>query len=408
MKIVLPILIFYLIAIIAHAQESPPKIQWHRTYGSGMYARANSITNSSNGGFVLAGNIKSNAATHWTNNAKIVKIDDLGRVIWEKTFGYDNKDDWAISIIKTNGGYVAAGFCGLSKKNDRDGWVVKLDEKGGVLWEKIFGDSKHDWINSIIETPDGGFLLTGVKNQVTAGVKWFTASWSDEGDVWVIKLNKNGDLEWEKTFGDAKFDWANSAINANDGGYMIVGYTESYGEGGQDIWILKLNKYGLIVWKKCYGNHLNQIANSIVSAVDGKGYVVAGVQNYEGSAWVYNVTPFLNSSDWWIFQIDENGNIIWEENFGDECVDFPNSIIQTADGNYIIAGFKFSIENDDRDIWLMKISPKGKQIWETKWALPYSHDWANCIIQTPDGGYAVAGYTKLMKKESDMLILKFK
>lgn len=388
------------------AQHKPTKIQWHRTYGSGVYARANSVVNSPDGGYVIAGNQKANSPTLWTNNAKVIKIDDSGRVKWEKIFGYDNKDDWAISIINDPQGYVVAGFAGSKIGTDRDVWIVKLDFNGKVLWERTFGEKYHDWANSVIRTSDGGYILAGVTGQRMDGAKWFTASWSDEGDVWIIKLDKNGKMLWEKKYGGKKFDWANCIISTNDGGYLVAGYTESKGEGGEDIWLLKLDEAGEIIWEKLYGNHLHQLASSIIEAIDG-GYIVVGVENYEGSAWVYDVTPFRNACDWWIFKIDDNGDMVWDEVYGDEKIDFANSIVITDNKEgYIVVGYSFSVQEDNRDIWIMGLNKRGKKVWDERFGLPGSHDWANKIITTKDKGIAIAGYTKIRKKESNIYLIK--
>ncbi len=164
----------------------------------------------------------------------IVKLNKNGDLIWDKTFGGSENDE-AHSIIQTDdGGYAVTGFTVLEDTGDRDFWVIKLDKDGNKVWDRTFGGTSEEWANSIIQNKNGNYMVAGWTKSMGAG----------KTDVWIVKLNKNGDLIWDKTFGGSENDEAHSIIQTEDGGYAVVGWTKSKGAGNADVWIIKLDENG--------------------------------------------------------------------------------------------------------------------------------------------------------------------
>ncbi len=163
--------------------------------------------------------------------------------LWTKTFGGEYQD-WGSSIQQTSdGGYIIAGTIGDFSPNYSDIWLLKTDANGDTLWTKTFGGSDYDWGNSVQQTLDGGYIIAGNVDMIHPV----------NGDVWLIKTNANGDTLWTKTFGEGDYNWGNSVQQTSDGGYIITGLTLSFGAGSSDVWVIKTNKYGDTIWTKTLG-----------------------------------------------------------------------------------------------------------------------------------------------------------
>jgi len=338
-------------------------ITWDKTFGGSDGDDAESIIQTSDGGYIVAGDTESKGAGG--KDAWVIKLDKYGNKKWDKTFG--GKDfDGANSITQTSdGGYIVAGDTNSKGAGEYDAWVIKLDKNGNTEWDKTFGGSSYDEAESIIQTSDGGYIVAGFTGSKGAG------SW----DTWVIKLDKNGNKEWDKTFGGSDSDGANSIAQTSDGGYIVAGWT------GDDVWVIKLDKNGNKEWDKTFGGSDKDEAYSIVQTSDG-GYIVAGYTDSKGG-----------DDDAWVIKLDKNGNEEWDKTFGGNFLDDANSIAQTSDGGYIVAGYTRSKGAGGDDAWVIKLDKNGNKKWDKTFG---GSDWdkANSVIQTSDGGYIVAGDTE--------------
>ncbi len=201
----------------------------------------------------------------------ILKLDANGNVVWQKTYGGADYDH-AYSIQQTSdGGYIVAGETWSSwsfgAERNGDAWVLKLDANGNVQWQKRYGGADSDIASFIQQTSDGGYIVAGRTDYFGAGDFDF--------DVWVLKLDANGNVQWQKRYGGPGWDWASSIQQTSDGGYIVAGYTDSFGAGYFDVWVLKLDASGNVQWAKTYGGADYDHANSIQQTSDG-GYIVAG------------------------------------------------------------------------------------------------------------------------------------
>jgi len=323
------------------------------------------------------------------------------RIIWQKALGGSSSEE-AYSIQQTrDGGYIVAGY---TKSNDgdvsgnhgwKDAWIVKLDKDGNIQWQKVFGGSNEDFALSIQQTGDEGYIVAGYTKSNDGDV---TVNHGGE-DAWIVKLDKDGNIQWQKVLGGSSSEEAYSIQQTRDGGYIVSGYTKSNdgdisgNHGGRDAWIAKLDRDGNIQWRKILGGSDYEEANSIQQTRDG-GYIVAGYTwSNDG-----DVTGNHGRGDAWIVKLDRDGNIQWQKALGGSDDDWANSIQQTSDGGYIVAGWTYSDDGNVSgnhgyiDAWIVKLDKDGNIQWQ-KVLGGSNGEIANSIQQTKDGGYIVAGYT---------------
>jgi predicted secreted protein len=211
----------------AFAQET-----WARTYGGGGADNASSIQQTTDSGFVVAGNTQSFGAGSY--DFWVLKLNASGNVQWQKTYGGATTTEIANSIQQTtDGGFAVAGRTFPSPAGGNDFWVLKLDASGNVQWQKTYGDALSEIANSIRQTTDGGFVVAGYTDSFGAGLS----------DFWVLKLDASGNVTWQKTYGGASGENADSIQQTADGGFVVAGTTQSFGASG-DFWVLKLDASG--------------------------------------------------------------------------------------------------------------------------------------------------------------------
>jgi len=316
--------------------ESNGIIQWEKTYGGSSYERGLFIQQTSDGGYIVGGRTQSYGAG--SNDYFVLKLDSNGIVEWEKTYG-GSSSCAARSIQQTvDGGYIVAGFTDSYGAGGYDAWVLKLDSNGIIEWEKTYGGSSYDESIAVQQTVDGGYIVAGDTVSYGAGGP----------DAWVLKLDSNGIVEWEKTYGGSSEDIAYAIQQTGDGGYIVAGLTDSYGAGGYDDWVLKLDSNGIVEWEKTYGGSGSCIARSIQQTGDG-GYIVAGLTRSYGAG----------GSDGWVLKLDSNGIVQWEKTYGGSSDDYAYSIQQTVDGGYIVAGLTESYGAGGYDAWVLKLGSSG-------------------------------------------------
>ena len=353
--------------------------QWARTYGGSEDDFASSIQQTIDGGYIVAGTTKS-FGTEFTS-IWILKFNMQGDIEWQKTYG-DSGAKYGNSIQQTNdGGYIVATDYSLF---GFEFGIIDLAPDGNIEWLKTYGDDSTNRTKSIQQTIDGGYIV--------AGYEWPTEP--QTVDVVILKLFIDGTDEWSKTYGGSGDDRPYS-IQTDEGGYIVAGYTSSYGAGDFDIWILKLTSDGSIEWQKTYGGTESEEAHSIQQTRDG-GYIVAGYISSFGA----------DSPDFCILKLSSHGDIEWNKIYGGSRTDRANSIQQTFDGGYIVAGETESFGAGNKDIWILKLSIFGNLEWQKTYGGSQNEE-ASSIKQTNDGGYIVAGSTDSYGVgKRDFLILK--
>ena len=303
----------------------------------------------------------------------LLRLDGFGNIIWDKTFG-GNENDYGASIVSLpDGGFAIAGHTWSKGSGWLDMWLLRLDASGNVIWDKTFGGSEWDVAESIVSLSDGGFAIAGSTSSKGSG----------EDDMWLLRLDASGNIIWDKTFGGSEWDVAESIVSLSDGGFAIAGSTEkSKGSGGLDMWLLCLDGSGNVVWDKTFGGSDSDIASSIVSLSDG-GFAIAGHTWSKGSG----------ERDMWLLRLDDSGNVIWDKTFGGSDSDKATSIVSLSDGGFAMAGYTYSKGSGEGDMWLLCLDESGNIIWDKTFG-GSELDFANSIVSLSDGGFAIAGFTK--------------
>jgi hypothetical protein len=276
------------------------------------------------------------------------------------------------SLIQTSdGGYAIAGATTSFGAGEADVYAVKLDANGNLQWTKTIGGPESEEGNSLIQTSDGGYAIAGYTYSFGAG----------EADVYVVKLDAKGNLQWTKTIGGKKEDVGVSLIQTSDGGYAIAGFTISFGAGEADVYVVKLDANGNLQWTRTIGGPGDEIGNSLIQTSDG-GYVIAGLTYSFGAG----------EDDVYVVKLDAHGNLQWTKTIGGKNIEEGISLIQTSEGGYAIAGITTSFGAGGHDVYVVKLDAHGNLQW-TKTIGGKGWDMGFSLIQTSEGGYAIAGIT---------------
>ena len=348
---------------------TPNFITFTKTFGGINDDYGSSVQQISDGGFIIAGETSSFGAGG--RDVYIIKTDSTGNIIWDKSFG-GNGNDGSKAIQQTpDGGFVIAGFTASFSNGSYDVYLIKTDRSGTIVWEKTFGGSGDDWCNSVQQTLDGGFVMAGRTGSFGAGLV----------DVYLIKTDGSGNKVWEKTFGGSSYDYGYSVQQTSDGGFLIVGNTYSLGDGSLEVYLIKTDVSGNKVWEKNFGGSSFDFGYSVEKTSDG-GFVIIGFTTSFGAG----------QEDVYLVKVDAEGNKIWEKTFGGFLEDQGNSIQQTSDGGFIISGFTESLGAGYFDVYLIKTDANGKKIWEKTFG-GSSFDWGYSVQQVSDGGFVITGKT---------------
>ena len=352
--------------IVKH--DASGSIQWERTYGGSGFDYASSIQQTLDGGFIIAGYSESTdgdvAAMFGNGDCWIIKIDVAGGIQWQKTYGGTAIDN-AQSIKQTiDGGYIVAAYSESSDGNVTgnhgagDCWIMKLDGAGALVWEKSLGGTNYDIGQDIIQTSDGGYVLTGGTHSNDGNA----SGQNGDGDCWLVKLSCSGNVLWQNSLGGTNYDFGQSVIQTVDGGFIIAGYSESNDgdvsmpHGNGDCWVVKCDSAGSLQWQKALGSSENDYAFSIQQLMNGN-YIMTGYSGANDGDVVGN----KGGLDCWIVNLDPFGGIEVQSSLGGSGVDIGYSLRELTPGNYTIAGYSESNDGDvsgnqgNGDCWLIKI-----------------------------------------------------
>lgn len=401
-------IILGLLIVVVFNSNAQPSIQWQRCLGGTNNDYAQCIQTTIDGGFIVAGTTRSNNGDVSGNNGNedvwIVKTSSSGNIEWQKCLGGSNDDSADSIIITPDGGYIVAGYTYsnngdvFGNHGDADVWVVKLSNIGNIQWQKCIGGSGEDRSKSIQSTPDGGFIISGFTSSNDGDITGNHGSW----EALVFKINQSGILQWQRCYGGSNEDFAKAIYPTTDGGYVIAGYTGSFdGDvtgylGSTDAWVVKITITGTIQWQKCLGSYGADEAEFIEQTSDG-GFLMVGNTNSTAGDVIGNHGGFRDS---WVVKLNNLGAIQWQRCLGGSGIDYGFSLTQTSDGGAIILNCTTSSDGDVSgysgggayDAWLVKLNNLGNIEWQE--CIGGSNtDFIYNTKPTIDNGYILAGST---------------
>jgi hypothetical protein len=309
---------------------------WTKTYGGAGWDWGFSVQECASGGFIIAGVTDSFGAGSY--DVYLLRTDANGDTLWTKTCGGAD-GDWGYSVQEcASGGFIIAGEIG-SIGDYTDVYLVRTDANGDTLWTKTYGGGSYDFGNIVQECASGGFIIAGG-----------TESFGSGGyDVYLLRTDANGDTLWTKTYGGANGDYGFSVQECTSGGFIITGWTESFGMGSEDVYLIRTDANGDTLWTKAYGGYAPDNGYSVQECASG-GFVIAGETWLYGAGWHNNV---------YLVRTDANGDTLWTKNYGGANGDRCYFVQECASGGFILAGTTDSFGAGADDFYLIRVGPEG-------------------------------------------------
>jgi len=386
-----------------------PSIEWQRCLGSTANDWAYSVRNTQDGGYIATGfvtggdgDVTGYHVDVFDKDMWVVKLDANGALQWQKSLGGTiDETGYAIRPLPA-GGYIVAGVSNSTDGDvtgqhgiSADAWVVRLNDTGGIVWAKCYGGTNAEGAQDIELTTDGGYIFAGNATSTDGDV---TVNHGGT-DMWVVKLDSAGAIQWQTAMGGSGDDWANKVIQTADGGYLVAGGTESLGgdvtvnKGAIDYWVVKLSSTGAKAWQKTYGGPLADEAMAVCS-VGASNYLIAGYSaSFSGDVTGHHGPS--STTDYWLLNIDDTGAIQWEKSLGGTNNDVANAVVRDADSGFTILGSSASSDSDvtsnhgGNDFWLVHIDTTGNIIWQKNYGS--GGDDEGYDVQQITGGYVMAG-----------------
>lgn len=366
-------------------------IQWQNQYGG--VGSTDGLTDygvatlPTYGGYLVAGGSNTPVSGNKTEYCRggldywLIKTDETGNPVWQKAYG-GSADDYLRNMVATSdGNFVLAGYSLSSASGEKtedsrggsDGWVIKIDPQGNILWQLTIGGSDKDQLLSAGATPDGGVVLGFSSRSPISGEKSENSYGFD--DYWIVKLNAAGSIEWQKTIGGNEADYLTFITRTSDNGYFVCGTSYSVlsglktqpAYGGGDFWGLKLDINGNILWQKSIGGNDSDDLQSAIETSD-SGFILAGntFSDISGNKTVGNYGGADNTYDTWLVRLGPDGDILWQKDIGGLGDEFGFQMFRSEDNGVVLGGISGSsnsgnidqTSNGERDYWLLKLEPE--------------------------------------------------
>jgi hypothetical protein len=344
--------------------------RWTRTYGGTGWEQGSFVQQTTDGGYIVVGYTESFGAGG--GDIYFIKTNASGDTLWTKTYGGTSSDlGWSVRQT-TDGGYIVAGYTESFGAGFYDVYLIKTNATGDTLWTRTYGGTGYDFVYSVQQTTDGGYILAGYTNSFGHGAE----------DVYLIKTNATGDTLWTKTYGGTNNDKGYYVQQTNDGGYIIIGTTWSFRDTLKgDVYLIKTNAGGDTLWTRTYGGTDYEDGSSVQQTTDGA-YIAVGTTFSSGDT----------LGDVYLIKANANGDTLWTRIYGGAKFDYGSFVQQTADGGYIIAGGTKSYGAGNDDSYLIKTNAFGDTLWTRTYG-GAANDYGYCVQRTIDGGYIIVGET---------------
>ena len=413
------------------------ELAWVRSFGGSGAETAKAIVKTMDGGYAVLGSTNSidgdvAGKALEENDYWLLKFDLDGNLQWTKTYG-GSKEDLGQSLRQTvDGGYILTGYS-MSSDGDatlnrgfHDNWIIKTNSTGDLEWQSSYGFSGHDHSYDILQTRDGGYFFTGFLDITAARADGNTNKGNGltrhgVGEFWGTKIDEEGSVQWRGYFGGSNNDRAHAVVQTDDGGFVMAGFTESDDyditdtHGSYDFWLVKVDGFGNLVWEQAFGGTGIDIAYDIAKTDDG-GFVVVGNTFSEDG----DISKHHGESDIWMIKVDEDGGLVWEKTYGGTHFDLAQAVIQSNDGGFYITGNSKSSDEDatantgENDIWVLKITSSGNLVWQQSFG-GVGLDFAFDLVENADGSILVVGESSSpnflslpSNGKSDLIMLKIK
>ncbi len=424
-------------------------IDWLSTIGGSGEDSGNDIIATGDGGYLLVGTTNSidGAITDKTttdNDIWVVKADANGAVVWSKTYGSTQNDQGYAIIAASDGNYVVSGYVSggdgdvTTFEGFHDYWIIKITPSGDIIWDKSYGFSGSDQAKGIINTNDGGYLVTGffdvtasegqgndaqgnTTSQNTDNTRSSNGVQHGVGDYWAIKLDANGNKEWRNYFGGTNDDRSFDVVQTLDNGYLVVGASESTdfditdNKGGHDFWIVKVNTIGEKVWTKSFGGSEIDNGYALTATQDGN-YLFVGDTRSTGG----DITNPLGNADSWAVKFSPSGDLIWQKTNGGALFESARGVTNFNNGTYLVAGSTRSTSGDitqnngQNDAWVYLLDEEGTLLFE-KSIGGSGLDFGITTIKSADNAIVLVGNTESNDGDivtnagiKDLLLVKIK
>lgn len=393
---------FYCIAVLflycyPNLALSQPNIEWSRTYGGSKVEFPLSCKPTADGGYILAASSESSDGDVQSINRGeldfwLIKLDAKGTIEWQNTYGRSG-DDMATSIALTSDkGYIVAGSSSAEGVENNDIMVVKVDSNGKEQWVKTFGGSAKEGAGFVEQIEDGGYIVAGYSKSSDGDLR------SNRGneDLWLFKLNENGEIVWQQTYGGTEYDQAMSLVSTHDG-YLIAASSLSQNgdrttyKGSCDVWLLKVNKNGELLWEKSFGGDGWDFVTKIKKTIDNAYIVLANSSSGNG-----DITEPKGDFDVWMVKVDTVGNLIWQKSVGARSSETGWSVDVLDDGGFLVGA---SVKDGDSaymgrkgsyDWWVVKLTSDGNTEWQ-KLLGGSDDDRMAYVARRKEGGYIAVG-----------------
>ncbi|HYV91914.1 MAG TPA: T9SS type A sorting domain-containing protein [Chitinophagales bacterium] len=359
------------------------QIVFQKTYGGPSYDIGYAVQQNFDGGYILAG--AQHSFSLGTYDDYVIRTNEYGDTLWTRTYG-DSLDEFAYSVKQTpDGGFIICGYTASFGAGNNDVYLIRINSSGDTLWTRTYGGVNDDEGNAVAVTNDGGFMIIGNTKSYGAG----------NDDVYMIRTNSAGDTLWTKIFGGSGEDQARSMNKTDDGGYIITGFTNSYGQGNGDVLLIKTDSSGNILFTKTYG---------WIDIEEGKW----GEQTGDGGYALIGVSG-IGVTNVYFIKTNAQGDTVFTRMFGgiSATLDLGYSLHQTNDGGYILAGSTRDINLGDYNIYMVRLDNNYDTLWTRLFSGTLNEE-PYALIPTSDGGFAIAGYTESTGAgHNDMYLIKF-
>jgi hypothetical protein len=374
---------------MAQGQPSPP-VDWETTFGGAASEIAKALQRTHDGGYLLAGSTTSGSSGGpGDRDVYLVKISAEGEKLWEIVIGSPEASEEVSSLRQTrDGSIVLAGSTRPVETGGYTTYLVKTDRLGAVIWSRTFPHGKGG--HCVQETSDGGYIVAG-GSRLVAGV-------ARVDDVHLLKTDSDGKQQWEKFFGGEEFDSGVSVSETRDHGYVVAGYTRSFGEGSRALYVIKTDAAGDTLWHRTLHGEGCARGYSVVQMVE---------ENHEYFVVAGETAPaFEEPSDVYVIKVRSNGELVWERTFGGVDSDRGLDVQEADDGGYIVAGSTRSFGAGIWDFYFLKIDRPGELVW-SRTCGGEEIDYCHAVQQAHDGGYLAGGTTySFGSGQNDMYLVK--